>query len=163
MNVTYDLQFRRDANGIIRPLVHGGTSKVNSILTFVKTTGISNPLVHSQGAMGALAHELNGMLNGTIMGTVYASGISGVVGVNIGGLGGAVTNAQQRWEEQEGMGEISFVTDGLQLGADGGRSSSSSSSSSGITLPVGGRRMHRWTTDIISWRCIGITMVRGIG
>ena len=94
MNVTYDLQFRRDANGIIRPLVHGGTGVVNGILTFVETTCISNPLVHGQGAMGTLACVLNGMLKSMIMGMVYASAISGVVGATIRGLGGAITDAQ---------------------------------------------------------------------
>ncbi len=44
--------------------------------------------------MGTLARVLNGMLNSAIMGTVYANVISGIVGVTIGGLGGAVTDAQ---------------------------------------------------------------------
>jgi hypothetical protein len=81
-------------NGIIRPLARGGTGVVAGILTFVETTPVSNPLVHSQGAMGTLARVLNGMLNSAIMGTVYANVISGIVGVTIGGLGGAVTDAQ---------------------------------------------------------------------
>ncbi len=74
--------------------MRGGTGIVDGILTFIKTTRISNSLVHGQGAMGTLARVLNGMLNGAIMGMVYANAISGVVGATIRGLGGAVTNAQ---------------------------------------------------------------------
>jgi hypothetical protein len=124
---------------------------------------VSNPLVHGQGAMGTLARVLNGMLNGVIMGTVYDGTISGIVGATIGGLGGAVTDAQLQQEEEEGMREISSIADGLQLRADGGCSSSSSSSSGSITPPVGGTRTHYRMTDIISWWCIGIATVRGIG
>jgi hypothetical protein len=94
VNVTYDPRFRRDTNGIIRPLVRGGTGVVDGILTFVETTRVIDPLVHGQGTMGTLARVLNDMLNGAIMGTVYASAISAIVGVTIGGLGGAVTDAQ---------------------------------------------------------------------
>jgi hypothetical protein len=81
-------------NGIIRPLAHGGTGVVDGILTFVETTCISNPLVHGQGAMGTLLRVLKGMLNGAIMGMVYANAISCIVRATIGGLGGAITNAQ---------------------------------------------------------------------
>jgi hypothetical protein len=94
MNITYDPQFRWDTNGIIRPLARGGTGIVNSILTFVKITHISNPLVHSQGVMGTLTHVLNRILNGAIMRTAYTNTISSIVGVTIGGLGGAVADTQ---------------------------------------------------------------------
>jgi hypothetical protein len=90
----YHSQFRWDTNGIIRPLARGGTSIVDSISTFVETSRVSNPLVHGQGAMDTLARVLNGMLNGAIMGTVYADAISSVIGASIEGSGGAVTNAQ---------------------------------------------------------------------
>ncbi len=91
----YDPRFRWDTNRIIRPLAHGGTGVVDGISTFIETMRISNPLVHGQGAMGTLAHVFNGMLNGVIMGMVYANAINGVVGgATIGGSGGAVTNAQ---------------------------------------------------------------------
>jgi hypothetical protein len=93
VNINYNTLFWWDKNGIIRPLVHGGTGIFDGISTFVKTTCTSNPLVHCQGAMGTLTPVLNGMLNGKIMGTVYAGAISGIVGATIGGLGGAVTNA----------------------------------------------------------------------
>jgi hypothetical protein len=94
VNVTYDPRFRQDTNGIIRPLVRGGTGVNDSILTFIETTRIIDPLIHSQGAMGTLACVIDGMLNGAIMGMVYVSAISGIVGVTIRGLGGAITNAQ---------------------------------------------------------------------
>jgi hypothetical protein len=46
--------------------------------------------------MSTLARMLNSMLNGAIMVTVCANAISSIVGVTIaiGGLGGAVTDAQ---------------------------------------------------------------------
>ncbi len=62
------------------------------------------------------------------------------------------------------MCKISSVADGLRLQVNEGHSFSSSSSSSGsITLPVGGTRVQHWMADIISWWCIRIMMVRGIG
>ncbi len=90
----FDPQFRRDTNGIIRPLARGSTGIIDGILTFIETMHGSNPLVHGQGAMGTLVRMLNGMLNGMIMKKVFADSISGVVMVTIGGLVGAVIEAQ---------------------------------------------------------------------
>jgi hypothetical protein len=140
VNVTFDPRFRRDTNGIIGPLARGGGNGVsNSVET---TTRVNNPLVHGQGAMGTFARVLNGMVNGAIIGTVYAGAIGAVVGATIGGLGGAVTDARRRREEEEGMRDFAPVADDLRLWADGGLSPSNSSSG-GIMLPVGGTRTHR--------------------
>jgi hypothetical protein len=103
------------------------------------------------------------MLNSAMMGMVYAAQSAAFFGATIKGLGGAITNAQCQWEEEEGMHKISSVMDGLRLQANGSCSSFSSSFSSGsITLSLGSMTTNCWRMDIIALRCIRIATVGGI-
>ena len=122
VNVTYNPQFQRGRNGIRRIPPSARAQQRRDPL-------IQNPLVHGAGPVGTAARVFNGLVNGAIVGSVFAGTAGLIVGGISGAIGGAVVDRSRNREEQAVMDETRTVANMLATD-DGG-------------IPAGAVRVHR--------------------
>lgn len=113
VNVTYNPQFQMAGRGNIRRV---RTSNSNGNTRF--SARVQNPLVHGSGNVGTAARVFNGLVNGAIVGSVFAGMGGMIVGGIAGAAGGVMVDRARNREEQQEANETREVAN--MLANDGG-------------------------------------------
>jgi len=109
VNVTYNPQFQRGRNGIMR--VQQNEGRLFNIQ-------FQNPMVHG-GILGTVARIFNGLLNGAIVGSILAGPEGMIAGGLAGAAGGALVDRARNREERNELRETREVANML-VNDDGG-------------------------------------------